>query len=126
MKYLSNAFSLNMINVESFSHVRVKRIEPSSIPEDATSAIGHADTANVVSTILGRKVPANRTNVLLTEEDTLYVAQYRGPRLPEGATTLPEGATIEFLEVTVLPETCRGCPAVDCTHCKAMDWLHGF
>ena len=126
MKYISNAFSLNMLSIDSFSHIRVKRIEPVSVPEDAVSAIGHTDTANVVSTILGRKVPANRTNVLLTEEDTLYVAQYRGPRLPEGATTLPEGATIEFLEVTVLPETCRGCLAVDYTHCQAMDWLHGF
>jgi hypothetical protein len=29
----------------------------------------------------------------------VLVAQYRGPRLPEGATELPEGATIEWYVV---------------------------
>lgn len=33
-------------------------------------------------------------------EDALtLVGQYRGPRLPDGATTLPEGATIEWWHV---------------------------
>jgi hypothetical protein len=44
----------------------------------------------------------NRVNVSLKPGDAAIVGQYIGPRLPEGATTLPEGATIKWLltEVT--------------------------
>jgi hypothetical protein len=43
----------------------------------------------------------NRDNLSLAEADTLIVAQYRGPRLPEGAITLPEGAEIVFFKVRI-------------------------
>lgn len=123
--YLSNAFSANMINVEDFSLVRFKRIKPEEIPCDVTSAIGHVDTAAVVSSILGFEVRPQRIDVHLTCcKDTLYLAQYRGPRLPEGCTTLPEGATLEFYEVSV-SGGCSDCPAVDCQMCGMSSWLHG-
>lgn len=67
------------------------------MPADCISAIGHADTARVVSNILNRDVQANRISLTLSEGDTLYVAQLTGGRLPEGATTLPEGFTLESL-----------------------------
>jgi hypothetical protein len=54
------------------------------------SAIGHADTARVVGRELGIELSADRRNVQLGDELTL-VAQYVGPRLPEGATELPAG-----------------------------------
>ena len=60
------------------------------------SAVGHADTAAVFSAVLGRDVPANRISVKLDAETKLLVGQYIGPRLPEGATQLPEGSTIEW------------------------------
>lgn len=60
------------------------------------SAIGHADTATVVSGILGTDVPMNRISVSLEGEWKILVAQYSGPRLQEGAKSLPEGATIQF------------------------------
>jgi hypothetical protein len=63
------------------------------------SGIGHADTANVVSSILGIEVQVNRINITLEPTDELIVAQYIGPRLPEGATELPEGSTIKFYHV---------------------------
>lgn len=63
------------------------------------SCIGHASTARILSSLLGQEVPVNRCNVQLGHFDTAIVAQYHGPRLPEGATTLPEGATIEFYKV---------------------------
>lgn len=67
------------------------------------SAIGHADTAAVVAAVLDVEVPVNRVEVTLDGDTSLIVAQYRGPRLPEGATTLPEGATIEFWQVYSYP-----------------------
>lgn len=63
------------------------------------SAIGHADTARIISNMLGIELPSNRINVKLLHGEKMIVAQYSGPRLPEGATTLPEGAKIEFVLV---------------------------
>ena len=60
------------------------------------SAVGHADTAAIFSTLLGRRVDTARVSVKLTPTDAALVGQYIGPRLPEGATALPEGATIEW------------------------------
>ncbi len=117
MTYLGNAFSLNMVFSESFT-LRARKVTPADIPVEAISAIGHADTARVVSGILGREIPANRVNVALKEGDILYVAQYKGPRLEEGATKLPEGATLEFMEVTLRPNGCENCPAMQ-------NWTHG-
>jgi hypothetical protein len=61
------------------------------------SAIGHADTANIISALLGVEVPMARVSVpVLVPGDVHYLALYQGPRLPEGATALPEGATLSF------------------------------
>lgn len=102
---LLNAFSLNMIAsfparvfVEELSLDEVRR----ELAADVESAVGHADTAAVFGDVLGVTVPANRATVTLGSGDTVVVGQYRGPRLPEGATTLPAGATIQWLRVTVL------------------------
>ena len=65
------------------------------------SVIGHADTAWIVSGMLGIELPVNRANVKLACGEKMIVAQYSGPRLPEGATVLPEGAKIEFVLVEV-------------------------
>ncbi len=97
--YIVNSFSFNMVEVQDFMLVRAEKISCSDIPKDVVSAIGHADTARVVSGILGFEVACNRMQVSLKPGDILYLAQYKGPRLPEGATTLPEGATLEFLRV---------------------------
>ena len=45
---------------------------------------------------LGIPVPVNRKSIKLGSGDILLVGQYVGPRLPEGATELPENATIEW------------------------------
>lgn len=87
--YLGNAFSLQMLNVAVANTVN---IVPASIGEI---------TAAVVSNILKRDVPANRASVRLEKGDVLYVAQVTGGRLPEGATTLPEGFSLAFLKVTI-------------------------
>jgi len=65
------------------------------------SAVGHADTAAVFSNILGVPVPCHRATVVLGSRHEAVIGQYSGPRLPEGATTLPEGATVKWLLVEV-------------------------
>lgn len=116
MKYLANSFSMNMTDYDGFILFRSRKIDPSEVAVDAVSAIGHVDTARIVSTILGREVPAERKDVHLKEGDILYVAQYKGPRLPEGATQLPEGAQLEFHEIAITSGcgTCSGCNDINC------------
>lgn len=98
--FLANAFSLQMLADEA-SICTVLPCTPADVPTDAESCIGHPDTAAVVSNILGREVPCQRINVALNAGDVLYVAQLTGGRLPEGATTLPEGFTIAWKKVIV-------------------------
>ncbi len=105
MIYITNAFSINMLKASTspvdvrFLPVSTETVIAELAEADYISAIGHADLAAVVSAEIGREVPANRINVTLSPGDVLLVAQYRGPRLPEGATELPEGATIEWWHV---------------------------
>lgn len=99
-----NAFSLNMVEDLSSFQISGKEIsvkEAAVLASKAESAVGHADTAAVFSTVLGVTVPANRTTVSLEKGDVVLVGQYRGPRLEEGATTLPEGAQIVWVLVEI-------------------------
>lgn len=95
--YLGNAFSLQML--PSDGNVSVETVTEADIPSDVISCIGHEDTANVLSDILGMEVPVNRMSVTLNDGDVLYVAQIIGGRLPEGSTTLPEGFAFKFMKV---------------------------
>lgn len=103
MKYIANAFSLNMM-LRLTATIVVKEIP---LPEarrealDRKSVVGHPDTAAIFSTLLEAAVAANRETVTLITGDDLLVGQYRGPRLPEGAKTLPEGARIDWCLVTI-------------------------
>ena len=105
---LSNAFSISMImemiwedKGDNFAGLPLsfKEIQPDAIPADLYSVVGHPDTARVLSGILGHDVPFNRETYKVQPGDVLYVAQYSGPRLPEGATQLPEGSNIRFYKV---------------------------
>ena len=100
--FILNAFSLNMLVGNADIVVReVTRAVAASLATWCSSAVGHADTAAVFSAVLGVPVPCNRATVALKEGDVALVGQYNGPRLPEGATSLPEGATIKWLVVGV-------------------------
>ena len=107
---IANAFSLNMLNPGSQAGNQPRIPRPCPDPKgliaeanflgyEIRSVVGHADTANVLGTILGREVAMNRETVILQPHQTLLVGQYSGPRLPEGATELPEGATITWWEM---------------------------
>jgi hypothetical protein len=116
MKYLANAFSLTMLDVpddvqralnprlppQGGLELRVSRVLPGDrawITADCKSVVGHGDTAHLMADILGRPVEVNRTSVKLVPGDVLIVAQYSGPRLPEGTTELPAGARFDWLRV---------------------------
>ena len=103
MKYVLNAFSLNMVAAFPAT-VAVKEVtttEASALANGVTSGVGHVDTAAVFSSVLGTSVAMNRATVALTAGDEVLVGQYVGPRMPEGTTTLPEGATIKWLVVSI-------------------------
>ena len=93
-KYVSNAFSLQMVKSEDLERVRLTPINPPYV-WGMTSIVGHADIANVLG------VEMNRASVMLERGDSLYVAQLIGGRLPEGCKTLPEGFRLQWVLVEV-------------------------
>lgn len=121
--YISNAFSLNMLNsaieeeelrvdkrngdfpnqrpINPMVYPVIAEILPQDIPHDCISGVGHSDTACILSKILKFNVPQNRMSIDLKKDDHLYVAQYFGPRLPEGCTELPDGAHFKYFEIHI-------------------------
>lgn len=103
---LLNAFSANMLAefpcTVQFAVLDGPAAVRDLIRDDDTgiqSAVGHADTAAVFSAVLGLSVACERRTVTLTPGDDAIVGQYIGPRLPEGCTALPDGATIKWLHL---------------------------
>lgn len=104
MRYICNAFSLGMLGTAPASLLAVRSVTAAGAAElarEATSAVGHASTAAIFASLLGRPVETARLTLTLAPGDEALVGQYIGPRLPEGATSLPEGARIEWKLVRV-------------------------
>ncbi len=102
--YIGNAFSLNM--VQGDCQIRVINVTPEQaqqfvLQRAPMSVVGHADTAAIMEGLLSTSVPMNRASLTLKVGDELLVGQYSGPRLAEGTTFLPEGATIRWVLVIV-------------------------
>ena len=104
MLKLLNSFSANMLPPEG----GLVCFDPLTLPEaaamwaqaeDKTSAVGHADTAALFATLLGNPVVVNRVSVTLADRGYALLGQYRGPRLAEGVTELPLGATVAWYRV---------------------------
>ena len=105
-----NAFSLSMLSDE-LTKLYIRRVPlefarglvaRQAVDEEQhiKSYIGHADTARILSTLLGVEISINRGNFKGPGSYPVLVCQYNGPRLPEGATQLPEGAEFHFYTVT--------------------------
>lgn len=113
--YIANAFSLSMLNGMDSAEVRVDRLDgPDHVCQlihgartyggcAIVSAVGHADTANLFSNLLGVEIQARRESITIDgiSDDFLIVGQYSGPRLPEGAKMLPEGAKVVWYQVQI-------------------------
>lgn len=123
-KYLSNAFSLQMLSISDLSFVSIEPVEAKDVPGNAESFVGHTDTASVLSNVLGHEITANRGSIILEEGDELYVAQFTGGRLPEGATTLPVGVVLQFFRVSLMKGSCGGCSSETCMMCGRNWFLH--
>ena len=101
---LTNAFSINML--EKSGNLSFSRVEnPAELVLSnclVGNAIGHTDIDRVARGILAADgvvdiLEGRRDSVVFGQgHDALLVAQYRGPRLPEGATMLPKNATVEW------------------------------
>ena len=104
---LANAFSINMLTQNTtlnFQQITADEAKTLIIDNNGgDSIIGHPDTARVVGNILDIPVACNRVSWAWPKDENviLLVAQLTGPRLPEGATTLPEGAVIKWWKVTI-------------------------
>jgi len=100
---LVNAFSFNMVT-DNEGNVRFCELNKNQAKEllmkgGFESAVGHADTAKVFSNVLDMDIPCERVNVFLKKGDACVLGQYKGPRLQEGATRLPEGARIVWYHI---------------------------
>ena len=85
--------------------------------DEVISIVGHADTARVFGKELDIEITPNRVTWQFDlskhpfaggdgsqDRERLLVGQYTGPRLPEGATTLPEGANIRWFLIDFFKE----------------------
>jgi Domain of unknown function (DUF1874) len=108
--YLLNSFSLSMLD-SGHKNIQINRVGIDAVKKiltdcEVVSAIGHADTASIISSLTGMEIPVNRISIVMSEREysddgVAIVAQYSGPRLPEGTKTLPEGASFTWFLVQV-------------------------
>lgn len=111
-RFLTNAFSLSMLPPGSTCQIVAEEISEGKarlLAQEATSVVGHVPTAARLSQIFGWNVEVRRINISLGPNDELLVAQYAGPRLPEGATELPEDPPLRWFFVH-LEVGCPGPP----------------
>jgi hypothetical protein len=105
MFYVGNAISFQSLQWDAgtlfYRRITTEKAREMVTRREPVSYVGHADVARIISVQLGTEIKANRVNVELRPGDVVLLAQYVGPRLPEGATELPSGARIEFIFVSI-------------------------
>lgn len=140
MLYITNAFSIQMLAPSatdratlSFKPVTLEQAIKMVETNIFVSAIGHKDTANVVSNLFKKEIPMNRISVNLGNNDVLLVAQLSGGRLPEGTTTIPDGMSIQFWVVANTDIKIGPCGLITsniqcintCGECDGNGWCQG-
>lgn len=94
-KYISNAFSLQMLGSSNKGTIFYEEVERPNDLSEYISVVGHPDTAKVLG------VAFNRVSLTLQKGDELLVAQLVGGRLPEGATELPNGFSFKYYRLVL-------------------------
>ena len=92
------------VTLEEARAILRPQLDGRDLPVEIIPAGGHADTARLIGDALGIPMPVARITVRLQGgPDELYeraeialIGAYTGPRLPEGCTQLPEGASLEW------------------------------
>ena len=100
---LFNSFSIQMVGLDFNvvgKELSLEEAKALVAKEGFDSYIGHQDTARVLSAMLAVDIPAERRFGTIGVGESALVAQVIGGRLPEGATTLPEGLELRFCLVT--------------------------
>ena len=100
MKYLGNAFSMQMLR-DVRADIQTYLCSKEECLSGTKSVIGHQDLADYLG------VPMNRVQTKLQEGDILYVAQYVGGRLPEGTKDIPEMDIVYLKVVVTYPRTIK-------------------
>ena len=94
IKYLLNAFSLNMLAGVESATLKVEKVADEVVrellSEGFESAVGHEATAYVLSQRLGIDIPTARVNIALCRGEAALVAQVGLPRLAEGQVLTSE------------------------------------
>lgn len=79
MRYLGNTFSINMLG-RDLQKLYFIRMNTESVckwcEQPFESVVDHESTAKLFSSLLGRIIPYNRTNLILEPGDSLIVGQY--------------------------------------------------
>ena len=98
MLYLSNAIASGMLPEGTLrkQYLTLEDAKKVVRVHEFKSVVGHQNTADLFSSTLEFPIHMNRVNISLFPGDEILVGEYSGPRLPEGATSLPEGAVIRW------------------------------
>lgn len=102
--YLLSSFSVNLLaHFPAYVQFDPLTVEEARavLSEGFESVVGHADTAALFTTLLGVEVPVCRATVSLPPGVWAVLGQYRGPRLQEGCSRLPGGASIAWFRVSL-------------------------
>lgn len=99
MIYIGNVFTGNFMKTNNWT-ARSAEISWTEFDEfknkEHINFFGHEDVAKMVG------MEMNRISISVDSGDIIVLAQYNGPRLPEGCTKLPEGAKITPVKIEVL------------------------
>lgn len=102
--FLLNAFSVNQLTVFP-AEVRFEEVALDQarllVRNGFISAVGHKQTAALFSHMLQAEVTCHRVDAALAPGSSALLGQYRGPRLAEGTTALPDDAQVRWYCITV-------------------------
>ena len=102
---LVNAFSVNMLNGDNqaVDFAPISGEEARDVLSNGfKSFIGHESTASLLSHRLGLEIEFNRQSYRFMPNHRVVLAQYNGPRLPEFALELPDGAYINYWLIQIM------------------------